>query len=186
MLNLSGNYFTNRQMTEEQIKELLSNTFIGILAANRGFALDKPSIDLGIDYTLKKSYHYFRPDGSIRWNFDSRYIDIQLKSTTENSIVYGENSIKYDLEAKSYNDLIERQNNGVAPLLLILFILPYDSSTWVEVDDSEIKLRKNAYWYSPPPGSNPTNNHHRIRIEISNQNILGINCFNDLHSQFYP
>lgn len=106
-------------MTTEQIKEQLSNRFIGILASNKGFAIDKPEIDLGIDYTLKKSYQYLKPDGTPRWNFDSRYIDIQLKSTTENSIIYHATHIQYDLEAKSYNDLIERQTSGTAPLILI-------------------------------------------------------------------
>lgn len=42
-------------MTEEQIKEQLSNRFIGILAANKGFAIDKPDLDLGVDYQLKKT-----------------------------------------------------------------------------------------------------------------------------------
>ena len=41
-------------MTEEQIKEQLSNRFIGILAANKGFAIDKPDLDLGVDEQLKK------------------------------------------------------------------------------------------------------------------------------------
>ena len=35
-------------MTIEQIKEQLSNRFIGILATNKGFAIDKGEIDLGI------------------------------------------------------------------------------------------------------------------------------------------
>lgn len=173
-------------MTEEQIKEQLSNRFIGILAANKGFAIDKPEIDLGIDYTLKKSYQYTKPDGTLRWNFDSRYIDIQLKSTTEKSIVYETHSIKFDLEAKSYNDLVERQTNGTAPLVLILFILPVDSSLWVDIDINEIRLRKNAFWYIPPKGSTLTTNTSTIRIEIPITNILGINCCNDLHSHFYP
>ncbi|MDQ6530296.1 DUF4365 domain-containing protein [Flavobacterium sp. LHD-85] len=173
-------------MTEEQIKEQLSNRFIGILAANKGFAVDKPEIDLGIDYTLKKSYQYTKPDGTLRWNFDSRYIDIQLKATTENSIIYEANSIKYDLEVKSYNDLIERQTNGTAPLVLILFVLPVNSNLWVDINNNEIRLRKNAYWYIPPTGSGWTSNTSRIRIEIPNTNLLGINFCNDLHSLFYP
>jgi len=27
---------------------------------------------------------------------------------------------------------------------------------------------------------------HRIRIEIPKTNMLGIDCFNNLHQQFYP
>jgi hypothetical protein len=173
-------------MTEEQIKEQLSNRFIGILAANKGFAIDKPDLDLGVDYQLKKTTSYLTPLGKTRYTYDSRYIDLQLKSTTENSIVNEAYSIKYDLEVKSYNDLVERQTNGTAPLVLILFVLPNDPKTWVEIDHTEIRLRKHAYWFIPPAGSLPTYNGHRIRIEIPKTNMLGIDCFNNLHQQFYP
>lgn len=173
-------------MTEEQKKEQLSNRFIGILAANKGFVIDKPELDLGVDYQLKKTTTYTTPQGKTRYAYDSRYIDLQLKATTDNSIVDEHNSIKYDLEAKSFNDLVERQTNGTAPLVLILFVLPHDQNTWVEIDQAEIKLRKHAYWFTPPVGSLPTNNEHRIRIEIPKANMLGIDCFNNLHQQLYP
>lgn len=173
-------------MTEEQKKEQLSNRFIGILAANKGFAIDKPDLDLGVDYQLKKTTTYTTPQGKTRYTYDSRYIDLQLKATTDNSIIDEPHTIKYDLEVKSFNDLVERQNNGTAPLVLILFVLPNDQNTWVDIDHTEIRLRKHAYWFVPPAGSVPTNNEHRIRIEIPKANMLGIDCFNNLHQQFYP
>jgi hypothetical protein len=173
-------------MTDEQIKEQLSNRFIGILAANRGFAIDKPDLDLGVDYQLKRTTTYTTPHGKIRYTYDSRYIDLQLKATTENSIVDELHTIKYDLEVKSFNDLVERQTKGTAPLVLILFILPHDQNLWVDIDHTEIRLRKHAYWFTPPPGSLPTDNHQRIRIEIPKANMLGIDCFDNLHQQFYP
>lgn len=173
-------------MTEEQIKEQLSNRFIGILAANRGFIIDKPEFDIGVDYQLKKTTTYATPLGKTRYICDSRYIDLQLKATTENSIVDEPHLIKYDLEVKSFNDLVERQTNGIAPLVLILFVLPHDQRTWVDIDHTEIRLRKHAYWFTPPVGSIMTNNAHRIRIEIPKVNMLGIDCFNNLHQQFYP
>jgi len=173
-------------MTEEQIKEQLSNRFIGILASNVGFVIDKPDLDLGIDYQLKKTTTYLLPTGKTRHTYDSRYIDLQLKATTENSILDDNHSIKYDLEAKTYNDLVERQLNGIAPLVLILFVLPHDRNLWVDIDHTEIRLRKHAYWFTPPNGALPTGNGHRIRIEIPKANMLGANCFNNLHQQFYP
>ncbi|MEY4293197.1 MAG: hypothetical protein RIQ61_1595 [Bacteroidota bacterium] len=173
-------------MTIEQKKEQLSNRFIGILATNKGFAIDKPELDLGVDYQLKKTTIYTTPQGKTRNTYDSKYIDLQLKATTDNSIIDEPHSIKYDLEVKSFNDLVERQNNGTAPLVLILFVLPNDQNTWVEIDHKEIRLRKHAYWFVPPEGSVPTSNEHRIRIEIPKTNMLGIDCFNNLHQQFYP
>lgn len=172
-------------MTIEQIKEQLSNRFVGILAANRGFAIDKPEIDLGIDYQLKKIFNYTLPNGKNRLSVDSRYIDIQLKATTENTIVEEQDSIKYDLEAKTYNDLIHRLKNGIAPLILILFVLPSDQNDWVDIDETELKIRRNAYWYIPTDNSDFTENEYRIRVTIPKTNRLGIDCFNDLHQQLY-
>lgn len=172
-------------MTIEQIKEQLSNRFVGILAANKGFVIDKPELDLGIDYQLKKTFSYTPPNGKPRFSVDSRYIDIQLKATTENTITDEHDSIKYDLEAKTYNDIIHRQKNGIAPLILILFVLPPDQNDWVDIDATELRLRRNAYWYLPSVDSDYTENEHRIRVVIPKVNRLGIDCFNELHQQLY-
>lgn len=172
-------------MTIEQIKEQLSNRFVGVLAANKGFVIDKPEVDLGIDYQLKKTYSYTLPNGKPRLSVDSRYIDIQLKATTENTIIDEQDSIRYDLEAKTYNDLIHRQKDGIAPLILILFVLPHNQNDWVDIDDTELRLRRNAYWYVPDNNSDYTDNEHRIRVTISKANRLGIDCFNELHQQLY-
>lgn len=173
-------------MTIEQRKEQLSNRFIGILATNKGYVIDKPEVDLGIDYQVKKTKSYTMANGNTRYTTDSRYIDIQLKSTTEVSIIDEPDLIKYDLEAKSYNDMIDRQNSGFVPLILILFVLPHDVNTWVDIDINEIKLRKHAYWYMPAPGELQTTNTTSKRIEIPKTNILGIDCFDILHNQLYP
>lgn len=173
-------------MTLEQKKEQLSNGFIGILAANKGFMIDKPSQDYGVDYQIKKTTSRRTPNGKDRLFTDCRYIDLQLKSTTENSIIDDASHIKYNLEAKSYNDLVDRQNDGIIPLVLILFILPNDYNNWVEIDLDEIKLRKHAFWYVPPSGSVQTSNTSSIVIHIPKSNILDLDCFNNLHQRFYP
>ena len=173
-------------MTIEQQKEHLSNGFLGILAARRSFTLDKPALDLGVDYQLKKTYSYVKPDGKLRYTYDSRYIDLQLKATTENEVLYDINGIKYDLEVKNYNDLIERQTNGQAPLVLILFILPDDQNEWVLINPGEIKLRRNAFWYQPPAGSVPSANSATVRITIPKGNLIDSNICVTLHNLFYP
>ena len=173
-------------MTIEQIKEQLSNKFVGILATNKGFFIDKPELDYGVDYQLKKTVTYSLPNGKTRHNIDGRYIDIQLKATTINSIIDEADNIKYDLEAKSFNDLVQRQQNGIAPLILILFVLPYDQNLWVDIDGTELRLRKEAFWFIPPINSTLTENENRIRITIPKVNRLGIDCFNELHQQLYP
>lgn len=173
-------------MTLEQQKEQLSNRFIGILAVNNGYLIDKPELDLGIDYQLKKTKTYTTINGSTRHTVDSRYIDIQLKTTTISSIIEEEDLIKYDLEAKNYNDMIDRMSDGIAPLILILFVLPENQSDWVDIDENEIRLRKNAFWYRPESGATMTPNSSTKRISIPRSNMLHLNCFDNLHSELYP
>lgn len=173
-------------MTIEQKKEQLSNRYLGILAANRGFVIEKPELDLGVDYQLKRTYTYTMPNGKTRFQYDSRYIDVQLKATTENQVILQPGLVRYDLEAKNFNDLVERQLNGVAPLILILFVLPDLDTDWVDLDHTELRLRRNAYWYQPPAGSVQTTNQHTIRIDIPVANRLDMDCCINLHQQFYP
>jgi hypothetical protein len=172
-------------MTDEQIKEQLSNRYVGILAVNRGFTITKPDIDEGVDYIVQRSYRYNSQNGSNRHVSDGKFIEIQLKATTEDQIVDEADQIKYDLEVKNYNDMIQRQG-GITPLILILFILPTDRNSWVELDSSELRIRRLAYWYQPPTGELPTTNTATKRIIIPKINALDLDCFNTLHAQFYP
>lgn len=174
-------------MTIQQIKEQLSNRFIGILAANSGFQLDKGELDFGVDYTAKKTKSYTTPGtGTPRMTCDPRSIDIQLKATTESGItVVGTTHITYALEVKTYNDLVVRLGD-VIPFILILFILPDNRMDWVNLAPTEIQLRRFAYWWQPPAGSAMTNNVGTITISIPQTNILSINSFDTLHAQFYP
>ncbi|WP_341834856.1 DUF4365 domain-containing protein [Chitinophaga pollutisoli] len=177
-------------MTETHIKEQLSNNFIRILAANKGFMLDKPELDYGVDFTVSKIHAYNNPNGGTRYLKDNKYIDIQLKATTEASVTIDSSTgnIKYDLEVKNFNDLATRKlanNNNLSPLILILFVLPSDRNLWVHITNDEILLRKCAYWYVPPDGTQLSSNVSKERINIPTTNLLSINCFDDLYQTFY-
>jgi hypothetical protein len=174
------------RMTIEQIKEQLSNRFIGILAANSSFQLDKGELDFGVDYTARKTRSYIMPGtGKTRITCDPRSIDIQLKATTESSVTNSGTNLTYSLESKTFNDLVHRQAD-VVPLILILFVLPDNRNDWVDLAATELRLRRLAYWWRPAAGTAMTNNVARITIRIPQTNILSINCFDTLHAQFYP
>jgi len=172
-------------MTENHIKEKLSNSFIGILAANKGYMIDKPELDYGCDFILARNITYSLPNGGTRYLRDSKYIAVQMKSTTENGITENATHVKYDLEGKTFNDLVQINSNGIAPFILILFILPSNRIDWVEINDANILLKKCAYWYIPPVGAIQTDNNSTIRIDIPKQNILGIDCFDNLFATHY-
>lgn len=166
-------------MTEEKIKEQLSNRFNGILNANKGFVVAIPELDLGIDYQYKRPTTYTTLQCKTRYTYVIRYIDLQLKATSAKSIIDEPHILNFGLEVKSFNDLVERQIYRSASLLLILFILPNDQNLWVDIYHTDIRLRKHAYWFKPLVGSLLTNNGSSIRIEIPNANMLEIDCLDN-------
>src|SRR5476649_969698 len=98
-------------MTEEQIKAAISQHFVQLIASRRGFKCTKPDTDHGVDLSVTKVAIFTR--GNRERYLDSGYtIDLQLKCTCESQIEREEDSIKYDLESKTYNDLIDRRNGG--------------------------------------------------------------------------
>ena len=131
-------------MTEEQIKEALSNSYASIIANRNGFRLVKGDLDKGIDFSIKYDFVRIMPNGERRESEAPHSCNIQLKATTEKSISINNNQIIYDLEAKNYNDLIFHKSLGFTPLILILFILPKNENNWVKILQDKLYLSKNA------------------------------------------
>lgn len=158
-------------MTEEQVKEAISNNYIAILANRRGFQLTKTPNDYGVDYTV--SYTVPRiSNGKTRYLEAPYKCDLQLKSTTEKSIEYVNGEIIYDLNVNNYNDLICRKNEDSTPLVFILFILPQRESQWVKILQDKLVISKNAYWYYPSENETEqvlNTRTKRIKIPITNR-----------------
>jgi len=174
-------------MTEELIKEQLSNCFINILASNKGFGLTKDDLDYGVDFCLKKYITRIDSNGNKRSNNTGQYIDIQLKSTTERNIEITNDKLVYDLEVKNYNDLILRsKEDSYTPLILILFILPDNKNEWVSITQDELSLKRNAFWFYPDINDVKSENSSKKRIKIPLSNILNLDCFDKLHNKFFP
>ncbi|PID89881.1 MAG: hypothetical protein CSA97_05810 [Bacteroidetes bacterium] len=163
-------------MTEEQIKEELSNCFVRAVAACTGYSLTKPDYDYGVDFILKRIEKRM-VDGSARY-YDSGYtVDLQLKAT-EQATDANKAFLKYDLDVKNYNDLVERKvGEASTPLILILFILPKDGS-WVDLNEDSLLLRKCAYWFIPDEDVlECSSNKRTVRISIPTSNRLDFSTF---------
>lgn len=174
-------------MTEEQIKEALSKGFVRLVANRSGFKCKFDEVDHGTDVTLSEVVARVKPDGSRRITETGRYVDLQIKCTTEASIISTENGFKFDLEAKTYNDLVERLSDpGASPLALIVFVLPEDGAHWLTVNADEMILRRAAYWWRPSPGASATNNTSSIRIEVPYVNRAGLGFASTLYAECYP
>ncbi len=167
-------------MTEEHIKESLSIRYIELVAAFNGFNTSVPEKDYGEDlHIIEVEYNENRK----RLINSGRILKFQLKATTENSISYDNNFLKYDLEAKNYNDLIERSKD-CHPLLLILFVLPTEKKEWLNISDKELITRKCAYWFFPDKTELLTANSATKRISINRNNFISNETLNQLFDNY--
>ncbi len=158
-------------MIEQHIKEGLSRAYTLAVAHKAGFNCSKPEYDYGIDGTIK-DIQIIRPGRYLDCGFG---IDYQLKSTV--NVELEEEYIKYDLEAKTYNDLI-LEDVGT-PRILILFVLPNEQNQWLNISSDQTVLKNCAWWYSLK-GMPPTKNDNTIRIRIPSKQILNEHALTEL------
>jgi hypothetical protein len=170
-------------MTEESIKEGLSIKFIEAIANYKGFKTNHSDTpDYGTDLSIIEVDSRIEKS-KLRYFDTGRELKIQLKATTEKNIDVKANFVSYDLEAKTYNDLVSRMQN-VKPLILILFILPIDRNDWLNLTTNELIIKKCAYWYYPEETDLLTENVATKRINISIDNIVTIETIDLLFENY--
>jgi len=170
-------------MTEEHIKEAISIRFIELVAAFNGYKTNSTYPDYGTDLNIIE-VGYRTENGHKRYSDTGRELKFQFKATTINSIIEDNDKIIYDLDAKAYNDLIERKKT-LFPLILILFILPSDKKIeWICMSDNELITKKCAYWYIPNNSDILTTNQAKKRISINKNNLFKIDTLNQLFEKF--
>lgn len=169
-------------MTEDQKKESISRGFLRILAEGHGFKVLEPGSDHGVDMIVYPVTVRIEPSGKRRL-LDSPYkLDFQLKATTTNGIVDAGDDIKFDLEVKTYNDLIQRRDEPL-PLHLVVVVLSADPPACLHLDARNLGIAGRAYWYLPADDAEPTENANQIRITIPKANQLGVGFVRDRYEQ---
>ena len=159
-------------MTEEHIKEAISLRYLELLAAYSGYKTSTSYPDYGTDLEVKE-ISFREENNKKRFLETGRELKFQLKATTERNIIIEDNSIKYDLNASTYNDLIARKNTK-CPLILVVFVLPENKEEWLSLSDKELIVKKCAYWFIPKEDSS-TENTSSIRINIDkNEQLIQI------------
>ena len=171
-------------MTIEQIKEKLSNAFVSVIANYKGYKLQKPDDTGGVDFSVTFD-HIQNRNGKQRHIQSGKYIELQLKATERHRIAFGENNLKFDLEVKTYNDLISRFNDGNAPLVLMLAILPDEQEEWAQIGENNLNLNQIVYYFYPNEHMQESQNQSTIRVEIPYANKIGIDFFQELFAQHY-
>jgi len=149
-------------LTEQHTMEALSRACIQAIAGKAGFNLAIREFDYGID----GSFNEIAIIKSRR--VESGFcIQFQLKAST--NWQYSENAIVYDLEAKTYNDIVGRVK-GTVPCLLILLALPKEREKWLECTEASLTIGGSCY-YKYLRGI-PTVNKKSVRISIDRKNIF--------------
>ncbi len=158
-------------MTEDQQKEALSREFLRILANGHGFKVIEPPQDHGVDMIVCPVTIRQEPNGRLRY-LDSQYkLDFQLKATTSAGIVDTDENVKYDLDVKNYNDLVQRRGEPL-PLHLLVVVLQSSPPACIAVSQQQLGLLGQAYWYLPEDGAAVSNNQQQVRITIPKANRI--------------
>ena len=162
-------------ITSQHIEEGLSRAYVQATAARAGVNIGGTQLDYGIDGT------FCQVQIRNKRRFESGFkIDYQLKAST-NWKLEGD-QVAYDLEAKTYNDIISRSAVGrAAPLILILLCLPQDPSEWLESDEDRLLMRRCCYWVRL--SGTQTTNVATVRIRIPRVQILTPDSLNILLTQ---
>lgn len=168
-------------MTEAQIKEAISKEFLRILANGHGFKVSEPPTDHGVDMVVTPVTIRATATGS-RYLDSPHKLDFQLKATTPASIIDGPDDIRYDLESKTFNDLVVRRDEFL-PLHLILVVLDLAPPACISIDAAQLSIMGKAFWYLPDEHAVETTNAYRTRITIPKANQLEIGFVRSCYEQ---
>lgn len=169
-------------MTEEQRQEMISREFLKILAHAHGFKVIEPQLDHGIDMVICPVTQRVEPSGRIRY-LDSQFkLDFQLKSTTPAGVIDDAASLRYDLDVKTYNDLVHRKDD-LLPLHLVLVVLSNLPPACVDIDEHRLSVIGQAYWYLPDDDAVATENVATVRITVPKANLLAATFVNSCYER---
>lgn len=150
-------------ITLQHTEECISLAYVHALTGKAGVSLAAHRIhDYGIDGTFRS----VKIVGNRR--VESGFaVDFQMKATT--SWEHKEDSVVYDLEAKTYNDLVQREIEATR-CILILLCLPPEQDEWVDTNETRTILKHCCYWTGLDGPA--TTNTSTKRISIPRVNTL--------------
>lgn len=164
-------------MTLNEIKEHMSRNQFKTIANRCGYKCERPADgDHGVDFKVDEVTFVNMPSGP-RLLDTGRTLQFQLKATTHHNVEFQAMTLKFDLEAKTYNDLVHRLQNNY-PLTLVVAVLPDLESEWIACTQYELNQRTQLYWFRPAANANLTENVATKRIEIPLAQSVDLNFLN--------
>lgn len=159
---LSNFQWCFRVLTTQHIQEDLSAAYAVAVGARAGVNTHFSRRDYGVDGSFNEVIS--RNGRRVESGFA---VDFQLKASKLWDLKEGK--IAYDLEAKTYNDLVARETRAT-PLVLILLCLPENESDWLDISTNQLIMKRCCFW-SRLDGE-PTENRASKRIFIPQEQLL--------------
>lgn len=157
-------------MNEKLFEEDLSISYLRAVAAQAQVTFElKKRDDDSVDAELRK---LTETDEGKKFRVE---FNVQLKATycgyTET-----EDSIKYPLKVKNYNDL---RMDSSSSIILCLLILPEEHANWIVQSSEELTLKKCMYWISLKNYPETTNT-STVTITIPKTNIISVESLQEM------
>jgi hypothetical protein len=148
-------------LTNQHIAESLSRAYVRAIAGRAGLNLAVREYDYGVDGSFDEVM--VRQNRRVESGFS---LSFQLKASTQWQL--NDAQVVYDLEVKTYNDLILRRSMRTAtPCILILLALPSDSMQWLICEETQLRLQGTCYWEYLSGSLSENRQSVRIRIPRS-------------------
>ena len=142
-------------MTPNQQMEQFSLAYIRAVTAEAGYQVTSPAVDTD------------SVDGVLMASFGRRpRIDFQAKSTSQD--ILRENGLHFPLPVKNYEEL---RADTLIPRILIVLLMPQQSSEWTDQTHEELCLRRCAYWLCLH-GMQPTRNTSNVTVDVPTSNMF--------------
>lgn len=151
-------------LTDQHISEALSRAYVRAIAGRAGLNLAIREYDYGVDGSFDEVV--VRQSRRVESGFS---LSFQLKASIQWQL--DDTQVIYDLEVKTYNDLILRRSMRAAtPCVLILLALPSDSAQWLICEETQLRLQ--GICYGAYLSGSPSENRQSVRIRISRSQRL--------------
>lgn len=152
-------------------KEEFSYAYISALASVAGYSFQiapRPLDLVGVDVTITG---LVSPSSRRRTR-----LDLQLKCTSQDLL--DNESIRYPLEIKNYNEL-RNTNPDDDPLLLVVVLVPEKVEHWLQQTETELCLKRCAYWVSLR-GQASSTNQTNVTVYLPRQNVFSVDALKTL------
>ena len=146
-------------MDINQQKEQFSNIYLQAVTTVAGYSVYKPSVD---DDSVDWGVCAKGGTGAIR----APHLGLQLKCTSKRNI-QDDNSIRYPLKLKNYDDL--RMDNFAIPRILVVVLIPKTPEDWLTQSETKLCIRGCGYWISLR-GMPETPNTNSVNVTIPKTN----------------